>query len=224
MIPRQDETFVELSATPERMDALWAAGWRHFGPLFFRYSKVESDGAELTVMPLRIVLERFAPSQSQRRVLRRNADLEVRTQAPVIDAERRRLFDAHKERFKENMPDALENFLGPAPAVFPCHTIELAAYSNRRLVAASYFDVGREAASSVYAMFDPAESRRSPGIATMLWEIEHARRHGCRFLYTGYCYRERSVYDYKKQFAATEWFDWRGHWRPMKRAAARKSP
>lgn len=216
MIPLVEHQFFALKVARGRMDALWAGGWRHFGPMFYRYSACETALGRQVVMPLRVRLARFVASKSQRRVLRRNADLEVRVQDVVLDHERRELFDAHRARFRENVPDALENFLGPAPGLFPCETVEVAAFHAGRLVAASYLDVGRRGASSIYAMFDPAEARRSLGIATMLWEMRFARGRGCSFYYPGYAFHEPSMFDYKKQFAAMEWFDWVGRWHPLK--------
>jgi len=215
MVPLVDNQFIAVAVQPEQMDTLWAEGWRHFGPVFYRYSTCEGESGRMRVMPLRVLLQKFSVSKSQRRVLRRNADLEVRTQEPVIDAERHALFDAHRTRFKDNVPDSLENFLGPAPAVLPCRTVEVAAYAGGRLVAASYLDIGQQAVSSIYAMFDPAESRRSLGIATMLWEIRFALERGCTIYYPGYAFHEATSFDYKKQFAAMEWFDWKGRWRAL---------
>jgi arginine-tRNA-protein transferase len=194
------------------MDALWEEGWRHFGPVFFRYTAVERDTAAYHVQPLRIRLDRFEFSKSQRRILRKNSDLALRIGPSVIDDQRRRLFDAHKSRFKENVPDSLEDFLGWLPASHPCHNIEVGLYAGKRLLAASYLDLGRTAVSSVYGIFDPAQGQRSLGICTMLHEIEYARDNGYTHYYPGYAFHEASVYDYKKRFCALEWYDWNGHW------------
>jgi len=213
--PLLEECFECAAVPPEVMDALWAEAWRHFGPLFVRYSMYFGDELPLLVQPLRVVLAQFVLSHSHRRILRRNADLEVRCQPPRLDVEREDLFHRHKRRFRRHVPDSLDQFLGPAPGVVPGEMIEVAAYRNDRLVAASYLDVGREGVSSLYGMFDPAFSRRSLGIATMLWELAYARDRGCRFYYPGYAYHSPSPLDYKKQFAGCEWFDWQGHWLPL---------
>src|SRR5215211_7080966 len=73
----QEEYFLCWGADGERMDALWAEGWRHFGPVFFRYRRWLYAGRRLTVTPLRMELARFEASRSQRRVLARNRDLRV---------------------------------------------------------------------------------------------------------------------------------------------------
>ncbi len=212
MPPEVPESFINWSVAPAELDVLWAEGWRHFGPQFFRYSTHELFGEVQHITPLRIALEACTPGKSQRRVLRRNADVEVRVQRAVIDDTRRALFAIHRERFTENIPDALEDFLGPAPHLGPCLTLELGGFLRGELVAASFLDIGETAVSSVYAIFHPEEERRSLGTATMLWEIELARRLGRRWHYPGYATVEPSAYDYKKRFRGVEAFDWR-EWR-----------
>lgn len=213
--PVLEEFFDVGLLPPEWMDALWSQGWRHFGSRFFRYSMTVHEGRPVRVTPLRIDLKRWTPSRSQSRILRKVQDLEVTLERPRVDDEHQRVFAMHTQRFRSNIPERLETFLGPDPgrrqnpAGYPCECVELSVRTEGRLVAASYLDLGREAASSVYGFFDPSEHRRSLGIATLLWEIRHARERGCRYLYPGYAYDESSAYDYKKRLGALERFNWR---------------
>ena len=213
--PIISESFHNAALSPEEMDFYWSQGWRHFGPLFVRYSYSSENHHLQVVQPLRVSLDRFTLSRSHRRVLRRNTDLEVRIKPTVIDAERAQLFDRHKGRFESNVPVSLDDFLGSFPSRCPCENIELGAYLDGRLVAASYLDLGREGVSSVYAMFCPSQEWRSLGIATMLWEMNLARERGSRFYYPGYAFHEPSRLDYKKQFRGLEWYNWRGRWLPL---------
>jgi arginyl-tRNA--protein-N-Asp/Glu arginylyltransferase len=210
-----NEYFVASRALPVEMDALWAQGWRHFGVYFFRYSMVEHDGELCHVLPLRLDLAAFAASRSQRRVLARNRDLQVVIRDTEIDSAREALFDRHRRRFKDNVPDSLADFLSDQPASVPCRNQEISVYSGARLLAMSFLDIGATATSAVYAAFEPEEHKRSLGIFTMLCAIEHSRRLGCRYYYPGYAYREPSIYDYKKRFSGTEFFDWSSGWNPM---------
>ncbi len=216
MQPVLDEHFVSWAQTPGQMDALWEKGWRHFGPIFYRYQKANTNDGLRHVLPLRIPVQQFSLSKSQRRVLRRNADVEVRLKRAEPDAERQRLFDLHKQRFKENIPNSIEDFLGPAPQAGPCLTVEVGGFLHGRLVAASYLDVGERSVSSIYAFFDPEFSDRSLGTATMLWEIVVARRVGKIWHYPGYCYVEPSGYDYKRKLQPMECYDWQ-EWKPIRR-------
>jgi len=214
MQPVKDEHFVSWRQTPEQMDAPWETGWRHFGPIFYRYRQALTPLGVRNVQPLRIDVERFALTKSQRRILRKNADVELRIGAAELKEDRQRLFDLHKQRFTDNIPNSLEDFLGPAPQAGPCLTVELGAFLGERLIGASFLDVGENSVSSVYGFFDPGASRRSLGNATLIWEILLARQTGKRWHYPGYAYLEPSGYDYKKRFAPMEFFDWEA-WRPL---------
>jgi leucyl-tRNA---protein transferase len=205
-------------APPALMDALWAQGWRHFGPEFFRYSHtLGEDGGLLTIQPLRMPLDGFTLSKSQRRLYRRNEDAEVRVVPAMVDEEREALFLRHRERFTFNIPDSLRTFM---PAVQPCACVSVEVRVAGRLAAVSYLDVGAEAVSSVYAMFAPEESARSLGTLTLLEEIRWAAAQGKRWLYPGYATREPSHYDYKKQLRGLEYLDWQKGWLPLAEGSA----
>jgi arginine-tRNA-protein transferase len=196
------------SATPSEMDGLWAEGWRHFGTQFFRYASTWHGGQQVCVLPLRIDLRNFLPNRNQRRVLKRNADVRVEFGEATIDAPREVMFDKHRSRFKENVPNSLRDFLSPAPAKVPCEAKECRLFLNDRLFGIGYFDVGEQAVSAVYSMFDPIESQRSPGIKLILEEVRWATEHEFRYFYLGYCYDQPSFYDYKKRFGGSEYLDW----------------
>lgn len=208
------ENFHRARVTPEQMDALWAAGWRHFGTEFFRYSVALHRGYKY-VTPLRVELAKFTPSRSQRRVAAKNRDLRVVIRASFIDAEKEAMFDRHKLRFAENTPDSIHGFLSSRPASVPCTNREIAVYAGERLIAVTFLDIGHEATSGVYAIFEPDEGRRSLGVFSILECIRYSRELGYKYYYPGYAYREPSVYDYKKRFAGLEYLAWGEGWKPF---------
>jgi arginine-tRNA-protein transferase len=134
--------------------------------------------------------------------------------ARITDADHA-MFMRHTTRFNHSIPESLFNFIAPEPASGPCETREIRVFDRDELAAVSYFDVGREATSGVYGMFEPAVTDRSLGIFTMLKEIEWAIETGHKFYYLGYAYEGPSFYDYKKRFRGTEAFDWDGEWRSL---------
>ena len=214
-----NDAFMCDAVPAEVMDALWAGGWRHFGRLFFRYDRQEAeDGTMQTITPLRIRMEQWQPTKSQRRVLRRNADLRWEMLPARLDDDLRALFERHKARFRENVPEKLENFVGDAPEAGPSDCRILRVFEGDKLLAVSFLDMGLRAVSSVYAMFEPEAAWRSLGIFTMLLELQFAREMSFEFLYPGYATHEASVYDYKKQFIGMEWLDFEsGEWRQLPR-------
>lgn len=203
------------SVLPSEVDQLWAEGWRYFGADFFRSSLLVEEVSIKRQVALRLELDCFQASKSQRRTLRRNRDLQCEFQPAHPGEVEGDLFIRHKERFKHNVPTALEEFLGDQPDGKPCEAIQLSVRLKGRLVAASFLGIGAQACSSVYAVFDPDVSRRRLGIYTMLMEIEYARQRGLKHYYSGYATIEPSCYDYKKQFSGLSYFDWSSGWRPV---------
>jgi arginine-tRNA-protein transferase len=208
-----NEEFYASVVAPQQLDALLADGWRHFGTHFFRYNLGFYEREIRLVIPLRVDLTSFAFSKSQRRIVGKNQDLRTVVRPIEITAEKEALFERHKQRFKEGVPESLNDFLSFDPACVPCKAREVCVYDNEKLLAASFFDVGERAISGVYAMFEPTETGRSLGIYTMLLEIEYALANGKTFYYQGYAYEGNSFYDYKKRFSGLERYDWRGNWK-----------
>ncbi|HQU90858.1 MAG TPA: hypothetical protein PLK77_01100 [Pyrinomonadaceae bacterium] len=207
-----NEEFYSDGLLPEQMDSLWANGWRHFGTHFFRYNVGFLIDDLRFVLPLRIRLADFSFSKKQRRILRRNADLDV-TIGPIdIDTATQALFDRHKARFNHGVPESIYNFISRDPVDSPCDAKEIRVTQDGELLAVSYFDIGRNSTSGIYAMFEPTITTRSLGIFTMLKEIEYSHSTGREFYYLGYAYQGPSFYDYKKRFRGTEAFDWRHDW------------
>ena len=209
-----NEAFEADKVTPRQLDVLLANGWRHFGTYFFRYNLGFLDFDIRRVIPLRTRLSQFSLSKSQRRVLRKNADLSVAVGPIEIDDATEELFHRHKKRFDHNVPESIFDFIPPDDARSPCEAREIRVYGKGELIAASYFDIGDRTASGVYAIFEPDQASRSLGIFTMLKEFEYAIEAGKEFYYQGYSYEGESFYDYKKRFRGTEMFDWNGRWTP----------
>ena len=152
-------------------------------------------------------------AEHQQKLLKRQKATKISYQPIVIDTARESMFLKHIQRFKQNLPESLATFLGTEPGVVPCPALECALYDEAgKFYAASYFAVGEQSISSIYATFDTDYASESPGLHTLLAEIQYAQTHHKQYVYLGYCYREASFYDYKKNFNALEYYDWKGNW------------
>ena len=203
-----------LSLSPEDWDELLANGWRHFGKDFFRSSIMEETTQLKRQVALRVEVDEFFRTKSQRRVWRKNEDLEVALAPALPGEEEEALFLKHSQRFSRNVPESLSVFLGAKPDGVPCPCTQVSVRQGGDLVAASFLACGAEGCSSIYGIFDPELSSRSLGVFTMLVELSYAREKGLRFYYSGYATLEPSCYDYKKAFSALSYFDWKGKWIP----------
>lgn len=177
-------------------------GWRRFGHYFFRPACPDCRAC----IPLRIPVGRFSPSRGQRRVLRRCAHVRVDFGPVRYEKELFDLYHTHSQvRFgqESTFEEFIVNLHSPAcPAL-------LARYEdNGRLLGAGYLDRGSDGLSSVYFVFDPLFSDLSPGIFSVLREIEEARKLGLPHYYLGYVVPGCARMDYKAGFRPHQLFDW----------------
>ncbi len=210
-----NEYFMARKITAETLDTLLANGWRHFGTYFFRYNINVYQGQFCKVIPLRIDLQKFTFSKSQQKIWKKNQDLDTHIQPIQINQDVVDLFEKHKTKFKENIPESIYTFLSSCPAQVPCAAVEIGVYKADKLVAMSFLDLGRESVSSIYGMYDFEWANRSLGIYTMLLEIDFALKTNRRYYYHGYCFDIPSFYDYKKKFNGLQGFDWQGGWNDL---------
>ncbi len=215
------ESFYQKSIQPEALDRFLSEAWRHFGEYFFRYkvSSLETGNTVkfVKVIPLRICLENFQLSKSQRKILQKNAFFSVKKQLIKLYQAKYALFKKHALRFSPNTrPSSLHDFVSDNPESVPLPTYEIEVWDKNRLIACSFVDITTNAFSSIYAMFDTDYARYSLGIFTLLKEIEWAQNLGKKYLYLGYAYDVNSFYDYKKRFSGLESYNWeKSRWEPF---------
>ncbi len=203
---------LQLSHDPRRFDALLAEGDRRVGPMLYRPRCPNCKAC----IDVRIPVADFRRSRSHRRVWRRNRDLRVVEREPVADEEHLGLFNAHKlSRALGRAPLDLPGYVGWLVRTFT-DTREFGFYAGDRLVGVGIVDVGHRATSAVYFYFDPAESRRSLGVYSILYAIEWARQRGFVYHYLGLYVADNPHLSYKGRFLPQERLE-DGAWRRYER-------
>ena len=167
--------------------------------------------------PIRVPVDRFQPSKSQRRCLRRNADV-LLTTGPTTPTQEK--LELHNRFVRARFADAADkgfDSLESYAEVFggsPVTTWEMRFTVEGKLVGLGIVDALPEVLSSVYFFFDPEHSRRSLGTYSALMEIELARETGRRWLYLGYYVHGCREMIYKARFRPCELLGADGVWRP----------
>jgi leucyl-tRNA---protein transferase len=152
--------------------------------------------------PCRIDVERFAPDRSQRRCLRRNADVVVTECMPGYNTERHALYERYlrTRHTGGGMDDAdasdFRRFLTApwSPTLF------LEFRLGKRLLGVAVTDACLHGLSAVYTFFDPDEHARSLGTFAILQQVDVARRRGLPWLYLGFWIDGHPKMDYKRRF------------------------
>lgn len=203
--------------TRAEFDHRLATGNRRHGRLLYRTQCPTCRACE----PLRILVSDFVPGRTHRRVLRRcEAVVEVEIGAPTTTREKVALYNLHKRGrglMRDDGPlgaDGYQAFLVDTC----CETFEMRYRIGGRLVGVAVVDRGAESLSAVYSFYDPALQPLSPGVFSILKQLELCRAWGLRYLYLGLYVEQCPPLVYKRQYLPHErLID--GRWRRFDRGA-----
>ena len=199
--------------SPEEYERKMDEGWRKFGAFLFRpICRTCSE-----CRPIRIPVAKFTPDRSQKRALRRNADLRVIAARPTADVARldlyRRYHAAQANRkgwpVRDGDPtDYVHNFVrNPIPS------IEISVWEEETLRAIVLTDITPNAVSAVYHYHDPDTADRSLGTFAILQSIALAESLGRPWLYLGFFVAGCGSMAYKSRYRPCEIMDANGEWR-----------
>ncbi|MGH7179372.1 MAG: arginyltransferase [Tepidisphaeraceae bacterium] len=202
--------FVAEPMTGELYHQFMDAGFRRSGR--FVYQPL-CKGCRACV-PIRVPVEQFRASRSQRRCLARNDDLQISIAAPAPCEESFAVYQRYMTHWHGQAhlptPDEFASFLFDSPVP----SLEF-RYRNPagELLAVGICDLCPRALSSVYFFFDPAHARRGLGTFGALAEIDHAKRLGLTHYYLGYWVGQCPSMSYKARFRPCQFLRTDGEWR-----------
>lgn len=190
-------------------DVLSHQGFRRSQNVLYRPSC--SDCA--ACLSARIVVDRFTPSRSQKRVQKRNNTLVREATTPWASEEqfdlfRKYLASRHSDGGMADM-DVYEYAAMVEETPVRSRLIEYYRPNpdgTRKLVAVCLTDVLTDGLSMVYSFFDPDLAPQSLGSYIILDHVDIAREAGLEFVYLGYWVPGSRKMDYKARFRPLEIF------------------
>lgn len=160
-------------------------------------------------VPVRIVVERFAPDRAQRRAARQHSTLIARELPLRFDEDHYALYQRYQSSrhagggMDQDSREQYAHFL--LQSHVDTRLVEFrdaeAPHSLRMVSLIDFLDDGL---SSVYTFFDPEVARASFGTYGILWQIEAARQLGLPYVYLGYWIEESRKMAYKARFRPLE--------------------
>jgi len=189
-------------------EALTHSGFRRSQMIAYRPA---CEGCNACVS-VRIVVDDFAASRSQKRIMKRNGDILRREVPAEATREQFALLRAYLDSRHSGggMSDmGLFDYVAmveETPVL--THIVEYretdVAGRPGRLLACGLTDVLRDGLSMVYSFFHPGENARSLGTQMILDHIAAARKRGLPFVYLGYWISGSEKMDYKVRFKPLE--------------------
>lgn len=157
-------------------------------------------------IPARIPVDAPELSRQQKRILKRNCDLQVRSVRPAFSEELYTLYAAYIDK-----RHADGDMYPPSRDQFNTFLVRDLPFSrfyefrlNGRLLAVAVTDVLPNGLSAVYTFYDPEEERRSLGRYAILWQIGEAARLGLKAVYLGYWIKNCRKMNYKTEYRPIE--------------------
>jgi arginine-tRNA-protein transferase len=184
---------------------LLTRGYRRFGWQVFR----PACEACRECRSMRVLVQQFVPSESHRRVLRKNADVRAELHPLFVTPEHVRIYNLYQrfmrghrgwELYQKTQESYYEQFI-----LGSSHLGRQWLYrENGKLVGVALMDEAPGAISLVYCFYDPAWRPRSPGTFSILKQLAYAKERGLDYAYLGYWVEGCQSLKYKSQFRPHE--------------------
>ncbi|MGB9430313.1 MAG: arginyltransferase [Gammaproteobacteria bacterium] len=191
-----------IASQNQAYSALLQQGFRRSGAYLYRPGCKQCHAC----VPLRIPVRDFQPDRGQRRVWRRNRDIDVRLRPAEFAPEHFALYQRYMS-WKHSDSDMDQS----SPSDYAGFLLEHGSRTflaemrlGDTLAAVAVVDAPDNALSAVYTFYTPEWPRRSLGTFAVLWEISEAHRRGLEWLYLGYWIAVSPKMAYKSSFMPFE--------------------
>ena len=185
------------------------------GQAMFTTNFLLFNNQQYNALWLRIDLEQFELSSSQKRLINQNSRFEVRVNTAEVSFEKENLYYRYREFLPFSVALSLQNLLTGASLfdIFDSRHIEI--YDKESLVACGVFDLGENSAEGIVSIFDPEYKKYSLGKYLFLQKILFLKAAGYKYFYPGYFVPGYEMFDYKLEIAkqCTSFLDFgKGKW------------
>jgi len=175
------------------------------------------DGCQACVS-VRVVVDELLLPKSQRRVVKRNRDLDAQRVPAQITAEQYDLFrsyiasrhsdggmaDMNVRDYTMMIEDSIVDTMLTEYRVRPEDGLDAKAENTQPLIATALCDYLSDGISMVYSFYDIEQADRSLGSYMIIEHAQHARQLGLPYLYLGYWIAGSRKMNYKTKFLPQE--------------------
>ena len=157
-------------------------------------------------IPVRVPVESFASTRSQKRCLKRNVDISAKIEPNIKLDEHYELYQKYidtRHSDGDMYPATMTQYRDFIGKPWDC-TRFIEFRLDKKLVACAVSDWLDDGLSAIYTYYDPDLSARSLGTFAILKQIEMAREQALDYLYLGYWIRDSAKMTYKSKFRPSE--------------------
>ncbi|UZE97938.1 arginyltransferase [Alkalimarinus alittae] len=192
----------KASVDKELYSKLSVLGFRRSGNHYYRPHCNHCSAC----VPVRVPVNQFKPSRSQKRILKKNIGLEISITPPEFCQKHYDLYEKYIiERHSDGdmYPPSEEQYRSFLVEGNPSTFFVEFKYKGE-LIGVSVIDELNDGLSAVYTYFDPDISDRSLGVYSVLWQIEECKRRSLDHIYLGYWIKSCRKMEYKTLYKPVE--------------------
>jgi len=193
------------NCTAEEQIQMLERGWRRFGNMHFVPECKNCNECKT----IRIDIEKFKFSKSQKRVLNKHKNTKVYVQKPTVTHEHIDLFNKYhrfmseKKNWNENnidIQDYNNSYVNGA------HNFgkEILYFHEDELIGVALCDILKDGMSAIYCYYDHDYEHLSVGQFSILAQISIAKQNKIPYLYLGYWIKDHFSMGYKERYKPFE--------------------
>jgi arginine-tRNA-protein transferase len=204
---RMNYKYIE-EATKKYNTALIHRGWRRFGCYYFHPI---CNGCN-ECKSIRIDVDNFKLTKSQKKSIKRNRDTEIIIQKPSLTQAHIDLYNKY-HNFKNKKDKWSHRNISPREYrenfVEGAHDFgkEVLYLKDNKVIGIDLIDILDNGISAIYFYYDPDYAKLSLGTYSLLYQIELARVLGLSWIYLGYWVDGCKAFAYKPKFQPQEILD-----------------
>lgn len=176
-------------------------GFRRFGKMYFRPICTECEECQ----SIKIDVENFSFSKSQKRIIKKSAHLKSYLQTPTLSQAHLDLFKKYHLHMK-NKKEWIYNETTPEhyyQSFVTDHNefgYEVLYFDEEKLIGVDLIDILEDGISSIYFYYDPDYSCYSLGKLSLYNQIKFAQRSNKKWIYLGYYVKGCPSLSYKSEY------------------------
>lgn len=176
-------------------------GYRRFGKMFFRPLCSSCDECK----SIKIDVENFEFSSSQRKVIKKAAKIKSYIQRPSISKPHLELFEKYHLFMKEkkgwdHTPSTAQGYYSSFVDGHNDFGYEVLYYLDEKLIGVDLIDVLEDGVSSIYFYYDPDYEQYSLGKLSLYNQIMFANKSQKKWIYLGYYVKDCPSLSYKSHY------------------------
>lgn len=188
----------------EELDNYLANGWFRMRQSLFTTNFLHFDGQFYSAIWLRICLDDHIYDKKFRLLSKQNEKFRtevVKANVQQINVAHELLFQAYRNSVHFDASVTLKELLIGDDFFNRFDSYVLNIYDGDALVAAGFFDIGKDAAAGITSIYHPAYKKYSPGKYLMYLKMDFCKKLNLKYFYPGYVVPGYKPFDYKLTIA-----------------------